>query len=113
MEKTVEVLRKLVRIAERFWLEDGLEDDFAEAMVEGSKHLEELEEMTWDYEIFVIACRPDACKVRSGQLYFDKRHARTVCDMINERCQTGDHWKVYRGIINLNKEALVNADLRI
>ena len=112
MEKTVEVLKTITEAARAFW-EGGatctgsLEDYFETEMVRAEDYLKELEEMSWDHEIFVIATAPEANKVYDGRLFYTEEHALSACDDINRHCETPEHWKVYRGIINFNKGALV------
>jgi len=60
-------------------------------------------------EVFVIAVRPESNKIRCGRLYFDEGHALRVCEEVNEHGETPGYWKVYRAVININKEALTYA----
>jgi len=111
MEKTVEHLKSLTDACRAFWTQDGQEEHFEIEMVRAEDHLAELKEKSWDYEIFVIAVAPEANKVYDGRLYYDIDHALRACDEINKHNETPGHWKVYRGIINFDKEAIKNADI--
>ena len=106
MQETVEVLKKLVAACDLFWMEDGQEDNFEAAKEDAKDHLKKLEEMSWDHEIWGIGVQPDASKMRGGAMYFTEEHAKQLCEKVNEHCETPGHWKVYRGVVSYNKEAL-------
>jgi len=109
MQKTIEVLKKLVKACDLFWMEDGQEDNFEHAKEDAKAHLKELEnygKFSWDAQVYVIATRAESNKVYDGRLFYDKDHATNMCKAINERHQTGNFWKVFPAIININKRNL-------
>lgn len=111
MEKTAECLETLAEECRRFWEKDGNEDSLEVELVRAEDHLEELTRMTWDYEVFIIASKPSASKIVDDKLYGDQEEALRECRVLN--LEVGGDYKVYRAIINIEKEELKDADLRV
>ena len=107
MEKTTQVLKTLAEAARQIISGGDRRDwEYLETeLVRAEDHLLELEEYAWDYEVFVIATRPEIAKIYGGRVYCSEDSARHDCDRINKLGETPCHWKVYRGVMNTKKEA--------
>ncbi len=102
----------------RFVWDNALSSEFIERgtlytnleteLVRAEDYLSNLKE---EREVFFVAVRPEINKVYQGRIFYDENHALGYCEALNEHCQTPDHWKVYRGTINIDKEEVVNADI--
>lgn len=112
----IEHLRSLAEQLRFVW-DNALSSEFIERgtlytnleteLVRAEDYLLDLKEMR---KVFFVAVQPEINKVYQGRIFYDEDHALGYCEALNEHCQTPDHWKVYPGTINMDKEEVVNGD---